>query len=50
MEVNYIWIHCSLVYVRWVHEIFVRMKYSADRKPGQKALCLINNRFSGNNS
>lgn len=50
MDVIYIWIHCNLVYVRWVHEIFVLMKYSLDRKPGQKALCPINIKFSGNNS
>lgn len=27
MDVIYIWIHCNLVYVRWIHEIFVLMKY-----------------------
>lgn len=40
----------SLVYVRWLHEIFVLMKYALDRKPGQKALCPINIKFSGNNN
>lgn len=46
----YMWIHCNLVHVRWVHEIFVLIKYWLDRKPGQKALCPINIKFSGNNS
>lgn len=50
MDVIYIWIHCNLVDVKWVHEIFVLMKYSLDRQPGQKALCPTNIQFSGNNS
>lgn len=50
MDVIYIWNHCNPVYVRWVHEIFVWMKYLLDRKAGQKALCPINIKFSGTNN
>ena len=47
---SFIWIHGNLVYVKWVHKIFVLMKYSLDRKPGHKAPCPINIKSSGNNS
>lgn len=40
MEVNYIWIHCNLVYVRWAHEIFVKMKYSAGQEAGSEGIML----------
>lgn len=40
MEVNYIWIHCNLVYVKWAHEIFVTMKYSAGQEAGSEGIVL----------
>lgn len=38
MDVIYIGIHCNVVYVRWVHEIFVLMNYSLDRKAKSKGI------------
>jgi len=38
MDVIYIWIHCNLVYVRWVHEIFAFDEIFIGQEAGSKGI------------